>query len=93
MDSTAFADRVTALLARQNDMTVEERNEAVAELCEVYVQETGETPPSAQLERLSNFILGDALRSRNKRGTTPVYTDNQLQKRARRAGETRLIED
>lgn len=88
IDKATFRSRVDALLARQNDMTAQERSGAVETLCDEYVRTNGHAPEPKELERLANFILGDELRSHNKRGSTPVYTDNQLAKQAKRAGAT-----
>lgn len=83
----AFSDAVTDLIAE--DITDrDERIAAVNGLLEAYVDSVGETPDSAECERLADYILREELNDSNPHKVAhteyPFFSEYQLERRHNR---------
>lgn len=88
----AIEIEVTTILTLKDEYgevpPVAERNEIIETLFDAYVQQTGETPPGNQVQRLGNWILFETLTDSRPDKVTiedfPVMTKRQLRTRHNR---------
>jgi hypothetical protein len=94
-DREAFNEAITGLI-EEKISDREERIKAVGALLDAYKDSTGQTPESAQLERLADYILSEELNNNSADKVTqneyPFFSDRQLERRYKRETTVKAAE-